>query len=427
MTKRLAVALLVAAVLAVGGAAVAQTAQRFSDVPPDHEAFEAVEWAADTGLTLGYGDGTFKPSRALSKDHALVFMERYYDDILGADKSEGFTRADMMVLLKAINDGDNPSTGTGPEGRWLPRPEGRIAEGRCTHTISDTDLYVWEECAWGGRPDPVQNRAAMRTLSARVWTETLTRGKPDSPPALVEGRCRNAHAAACYIPATHTISIESGVTLRSILHELAHALITGDAVMADCYADWTHIVPHCAHGALFRCAADALYVRYGDLGPAGVCGEPPDTGDWTRHDDEDIAGRWIEWQASGTADETSKTVVLAIRCVGDRLRVFAWYQFKPGGNRHAVDHSGWLAYRFGRQSAPTRAVGISPFREPLEVEDPSDLLADFAADTSERLYVQLIEDRRVWDDGRPESVKVTATLRTTGYRTHVRPFVEACG
>ena len=86
----------------------AQSLQRFPDVPVDHYAFEAVEWAAEVGLTTGYTDGTFKPERPLSKRHAVVFMERYYDEILGADESADFTRADMMVLLKAINDGTAP-------------------------------------------------------------------------------------------------------------------------------------------------------------------------------------------------------------------------------------------------------------------------------------------------------------------------------
>ena len=67
----------------------------------DHYAYEAIEWAAEAGVTLGYGDGTFKPALALGRWHALVFMERYYDEILQADESESFTRADMMVLLKA--------------------------------------------------------------------------------------------------------------------------------------------------------------------------------------------------------------------------------------------------------------------------------------------------------------------------------------
>ena len=56
------------------------------------------------GLTVGYDDGTFKPERPLSKRHAVVFMERFYDEILGAAQAEGFTRADMMVLLKTISD-----------------------------------------------------------------------------------------------------------------------------------------------------------------------------------------------------------------------------------------------------------------------------------------------------------------------------------
>jgi len=74
-------------------------------VQPGHYAFEAVEWAAEVGVTAGYGDGSFKPERSLIKRHAVVFMERYYDDVLEADESEDFTRGDMMVLLKAINDG----------------------------------------------------------------------------------------------------------------------------------------------------------------------------------------------------------------------------------------------------------------------------------------------------------------------------------
>ena len=99
----------VLAAVAVAAAGTAATAiaqsQRFPDVPPGHDAYEAVEWAAEVGVTTGYTDGTFKPERPLHKRHAVVFMERYYDEILQADESEDFTRGDMMVLLKAIDDG----------------------------------------------------------------------------------------------------------------------------------------------------------------------------------------------------------------------------------------------------------------------------------------------------------------------------------
>lgn len=113
--RAIAAAVLVAGVLgAVVAIAVAQS-QRFSDVPPDHAAYEAVEWAAEVGVTAGYTDGTFKPEEALSRRHARVFLERFYDGILGADgddsfKHADFIRGDMMILLKAINDGGSTET-----------------------------------------------------------------------------------------------------------------------------------------------------------------------------------------------------------------------------------------------------------------------------------------------------------------------------
>ena len=79
--RRLAAAVLAAGVIgALTATAVAQS-QRFPDVAPDHYAYEAVGWAAEVGVTTGYTDGTFKPQRPLSKRHAVVFMERYYDEI----------------------------------------------------------------------------------------------------------------------------------------------------------------------------------------------------------------------------------------------------------------------------------------------------------------------------------------------------------
>ncbi len=100
-----AVACVVAVVVAASGAAAAAQSPRFSDVPADHYAFEAIEWAAEAGVTAGYGDGTFRPQVPLKESHAALFMASFYDGILGADQSEDFTRGDMMVLLKAINDG----------------------------------------------------------------------------------------------------------------------------------------------------------------------------------------------------------------------------------------------------------------------------------------------------------------------------------
>lgn len=107
MTARRIVAVALAIIVLVGGVAVAQTSRRFTDVPVDHPQADAIEWAADVGLTAGYDDGTFRPATPLSKRHAVVFMERFYDQILQADESDGFTRGDMMVLLHAITDPDD--------------------------------------------------------------------------------------------------------------------------------------------------------------------------------------------------------------------------------------------------------------------------------------------------------------------------------
>ena len=73
---------MVMSVVVAGPATAVAQSQRFPDVPADHYAFEAVEWAAEVGVTAGYSDGTFKPERPLIKRHAVMFMERYYDEIL---------------------------------------------------------------------------------------------------------------------------------------------------------------------------------------------------------------------------------------------------------------------------------------------------------------------------------------------------------
>ena len=317
MPKRLTIALLAAAILAAAGTAVAQTVQRFGDVPPDHEAFEAVEWAAEVGVTTGYTDGTFRPEVPLSKRHALVFMERYYDQILEAEESADFTRGDMMMLLKAINDGTPPQSQLAapepePVARWLPRPEDRIAAGRCAPAVV-MGIYDWEGCAWGVSDDPEMSRSEMTAMVAKVWSETKARGKPTDPPNLTEGYCSD-EALGCYLGRSHTIQLAQGFTLRTLLHELAHALTSGADEHGACVDDWTHRRPGCWHGDLYRCAADALYVRYADIDAAGVCGTPPDLepGDWFLW--EPFETEWGAIHAVAGILDTNSDYTLFARC-----------------------------------------------------------------------------------------------------------------
>ena len=142
--RRLAAIVLAAGVIGALTATAAAQSQRFPDVAADHYAFEAVGWAAEVGVTTGYTDGTFKPARPLSKRHAVVFMERYYDEILGADESADFTRGDMMVLLKAINDG----TLRGADTTEDPAPDATGAAQSQRFPDVAPDHYAFEAVGW---------------------------------------------------------------------------------------------------------------------------------------------------------------------------------------------------------------------------------------------------------------------------------------
>ena len=108
-TVRRAIGLAVV-VVAVSYAVVALAGgpSRFSDVTNDHPV-QAIEWAAEVGITKGCDTDRFCPDDPLTREHARVFIERFYDLVLGAGgddqfSSPDFTRADMMVLLNTMGD-----------------------------------------------------------------------------------------------------------------------------------------------------------------------------------------------------------------------------------------------------------------------------------------------------------------------------------
>ena len=75
--KRRGTIALAALMLLVGLAAGAATS-RFTDVPEDHYAAEAIEWAVDAGLVSGKGDGRFDPDGKLSRAHLVTILYRYH-------------------------------------------------------------------------------------------------------------------------------------------------------------------------------------------------------------------------------------------------------------------------------------------------------------------------------------------------------------
>ena len=58
----------------------------FSDLPADADAAQAIRWAAQSGLIVGYGDGTFRPDDAVTREQTAVILCRYAA-LRGADIS----------------------------------------------------------------------------------------------------------------------------------------------------------------------------------------------------------------------------------------------------------------------------------------------------------------------------------------------------
>lgn len=58
----------------------------FSDLPADADAAQAIRWAAQSGLIVGYGDGTFRPDEPVTREQTAVILCRYAA-LRGADTS----------------------------------------------------------------------------------------------------------------------------------------------------------------------------------------------------------------------------------------------------------------------------------------------------------------------------------------------------
>lgn len=61
--------------------ALASESLTFTDVPDSHWAYSTVMWAKNQGITDGYPDGTFKPSKPVTESEFLVMLFRAYPEI----------------------------------------------------------------------------------------------------------------------------------------------------------------------------------------------------------------------------------------------------------------------------------------------------------------------------------------------------------
>ena len=83
------------AVLAAASVAVAASAS-FDDVADNHPQRSDIEYAVAQGWFQGYGDGTFKPDRAITQSQIVTVIGRAFP--------AGSTRADLATFLRGGSD-----------------------------------------------------------------------------------------------------------------------------------------------------------------------------------------------------------------------------------------------------------------------------------------------------------------------------------
>ncbi|MYA15073.1 MAG: S-layer homology domain-containing protein, partial [Acidimicrobiaceae bacterium] len=82
--SRLAVGVAITAVVLTATAvALGQGIGTFRDVPNDHYARDAVQWAVVNGITVGCGDGTyFCPETPVNRAQSVTFLHRYQNNVI---------------------------------------------------------------------------------------------------------------------------------------------------------------------------------------------------------------------------------------------------------------------------------------------------------------------------------------------------------
>ena len=201
----------VAAAAALGAGAVWAATSPFPDVPEDHPRAEAIRYAKDEGLFLGFPDGNLRPDDELTEGQFIRTAERLYE------RREAWTRADWaQVLFSGLPSLAAPSaaSGGGPapfpdvpgdhpraeairyakdEGLFLGYPDGtlrpdtELSGGQFTKTAER--LYarydVWTRADWaqvlfGGLPSLAP--AATTTTTAALVTSAAPIVNPPAPP-----------------------------------------------------------------------------------------------------------------------------------------------------------------------------------------------------------------------------------------------------
>ena len=117
---------------------------KFSDVAEDTWYTDAVNWAAENGIVVGYPDGTFRPDRIATREELAVFLYRF---------------ADYMALNLEREPLPDTFTDKGDVSTWaLPAMEWAVTTADIINGVDETTLS----------PKSDSNRAQLATMIQRL-------------------------------------------------------------------------------------------------------------------------------------------------------------------------------------------------------------------------------------------------------------------
>ena len=217
--SRLAVGVVAAAVaLTAAAVALAQGIGQFRDVPDNHYARDAVEWAIQNNITYGCRDGTyFCPERTVNRAESVTFLHRYHNNVIRQLENR------IRALESGSVQGSNPNAGFGNDTTPTTVPPRTFTTRGTQHQVRSFNL-------------PAGVYEAVFTLEA---TKAAAEHNQDTDPdleavTLIQVEYRENSSSAWKTYAVSTLKLEGGtLPAAAALFQQAPATGTVDVEIAN--------------------------------------------------------------------------------------------------------------------------------------------------------------------------------------------------
>lgn len=131
----------------------------FPDVPNTSPHHSDISWLADNGITTGFGDGTFKPTNPVARQHMASFLRRMnaeYEVVttagtIASAPTSWFDEASCPAGKRAVAGGGSLSGGNAAMSESYPTASGawRVRWQTISGNLFGASYGVWALCAPG--------------------------------------------------------------------------------------------------------------------------------------------------------------------------------------------------------------------------------------------------------------------------------------